>query len=123
MSKHTLRQVSVMALLLATLMCSSGETYVSGPQTHDNSEAREIEVNMIREGDKLIRVKALLGEPTVYISNQDGKIMEYWLVPAKGMGRAYRTLKIKPETIDDDTKFIKLKFNSKDIVIKKEYNL
>lgn len=113
----------VYLILLMSLGCSSEQKTVPVSQTQDNSEARQLEIDQIKEGDKLIKIQALLGDPTEMKSTQEGKEMIYWYTPAKGMKGAYRTLKEKPDTINEDTKFLKLKFNSQNILIKKEYNI
>ena len=104
--------------------CSAKPQPVSERPINPNTEFRQIEIDMIREGDKLIKVQALLGEPTTQKNTQDGKLWIWWLRPATGIEHGYETLTDDPDKNEKkDLKFIKLQFNKKNRITKKEYDM
>ncbi|AVQ11005.1 Uncharacterized protein XB16_0663 [Leptospira santarosai] len=115
---------STLVFILVFFFCTSENK--KQPQRQEfqpNSDIRMFEVGMIKEGDKRIKAEAVLGTPSVELNTQDGAILEWYLISTEYQKNSYKTLTEKPETISEDTKFIKLTIDKKGVIKKMEYKL
>ena len=104
--------------------CSAKPKPIADRPIRPNTEYRQIEIDMIKEGDKLIKVQALLGEPTTQKNTQDGKLWIWWLRPARGIDGGYETLAEEPDKSEQkELKFIRLTFDKTNRISKKEYDM
>ncbi|MCE9499247.1 MAG: hypothetical protein K8R21_01860 [Leptospira sp.] len=102
--------------------CASKNSPTAGPAVQDNSDIRTIEVGLVKEGDKKIKVQALLGTPSEETNTQDGSTMTWWFLPTDYQKNSYKTLKEKPQNLEG-VKYIKLTFDGKGILKKKEFDM
>ncbi|AXR60033.1 LIC13410 family lipoprotein [Leptospira mayottensis] len=122
--KKILSTFSILVFILVLSFCSSeNKKQPTRQEFQPNSDIRMFEVGMIKEGDKRIKAEAVLGTPSVELNTQDGAILEWYLVSTDYQKNSYRTLTEKPETILEDTKFIRLTIDKKGVIKKMEYKL
>ncbi|MCC6274417.1 MAG: outer membrane protein assembly factor BamE [Leptospiraceae bacterium] len=108
-------------LSFALAQCSSDKKDTP-PAVHDNTDLRNIEVGMIKEGDSKVKVQALLGTPTEESNTQNGSVWTWWFISTAYQKNSYQTLKEKPAN-SQGAKFIKLTFDPKGKVIQKEFDM
>ena len=96
--------------------------YFFKPATNPNTDLRKLEIDTIRVGDSLVKATAVLGKPTEKSSNQEGTTMIWWFISTDYQEDSYQTLRDKPKDVES-LKFLKLKFDSKGIIISKEFEI
>ncbi|MBE7410642.1 MAG: outer membrane protein assembly factor BamE [Leptospiraceae bacterium] len=102
--------------------CSSDKKDTPRPAVHDNTDLRNIEVDMIKVGDSKVKIQALLGTPTEESNTQNGSVWTWWFISTTYQKNSYQTLKEKPATTEG-AKFIKLTFDPKGKVTQKEFDM
>lgn len=92
------------------------------PTSHPQTDIRKLEIDQIREGHSVVRVTAVLGQPTVKKQSQEGTEMIWYFTPTTYQKDSFETLKEEPRDTEGH-KFLRLLFDSKGIVTQKEFEL
>jgi|GEM_PF-2879790 len=108
--------------------CSSSGKKISpkSDKITPHTAIRKLEIDMIKVGDILVKVEAVMGKPTEKTSDPQGTIMTWWLVEEEGIDESapeqYRSLKEKPSDTSGH-KFLKVIIDPKNKVTSKDFSL
>lgn len=113
---------SVLSLLV---VCSSPNKVPAGSdRVHPHTALRKLEFDLIKVGDSLVKVEALMGKPTEKSSDPNGTVMTWYFAEDRDVPEQYYTLKEAPAPSEiSQFKFLKLVFDPKNKVVSKDFKL
>lgn len=120
MTQHLHKWIFVFCLL-GFLNCAS-ETKVTSTSNkiHPHTAIRKLEIDMVKIGDRLVKVEAVLGKPTEKSIDPNGTLMVWYFAEDKEVPEQYYTLKEKPEKVE---KFLSLTLDAKNNITAKDFKL
>lgn len=117
--------IIMLAILLGGVHCSQKQMnswFYSKPETRPNTAITKRQVDMVRIGDSEVKAQAVLGQPTVKKSTQDGTEMVWYLLQTEYSEEAYETLK-KPPKDPEGYKFIRIYIDPSGKITEKQFEL
>lgn len=122
--KRSILFLTLFFVLLAFGACKSASDKVTSTSTkiHPHTALRKLEIDLIKVGDSLVKVEALLGKSTEKSSDPSGTMMVWYLTSDLEVEEQYYTLKEKPSPAELN-KFIKLTIDPKNRITAKDFKL
>jgi hypothetical protein len=121
-----IRNIFIICMLLSGLVQCSGKKESSwwepAQQTRPNAYIGKKQIDMVRIGDSEVKASALLGQPTVRKSTQNGTELIWYLIATEFQEDAYETLKRPPKQIEGH-KFIRLFVDTAGKITEREFEL
>ncbi|MCU0825743.1 MAG: hypothetical protein MUF77_14030 [Leptospira sp.] len=123
--KRSILFLSLSIVLSMFVMCSSPNKVPAGSErVHPHTALRKLEIDMIKVGDGLVKVEAVLGKPTEKSSDPNGTVMTWYLAEDRDVPEQYYTLKETPAANEiAQFKFVKLVFDPKNKIVSKDFKL
>lgn len=96
--------------------------FYTKPETRPNTAITKRQLDMVRIGDSEVKAQAVLGQPTIKKSTQDGTEMVWYLLQTDYSEEAYETLK-KPPQNPEGYKFIRIYIDPSGKITEKQFEL